>query len=977
MDLVAKEIAPAKRYTMHTPSRLLLLLTALTALTINRAMADERYTIGMSTSDDRSTAPIYAQRVKVESLVVGGLASTRFDIVFYNPNDRVLEGTFTLPLAPGWQLGKFELDINGRLRAAVPVPKSTGRKAFNAVKRRGVDPALVEQRAENLFTARVYPFAVRGTRRVVITLDHTLQPEKGGEMFEMPYTFEKSLEHLSVELRVVERPVADASMEGLEGVTFIPGRNESVWRYEKRNAALRERVKVHLPKPPRQSLIVAKDSAGAVYAAFLRAAASPKPAPKPTSISVVWDASGSAGKGNINAAKELLQQHLAWVKNCAVELLIFNIEASKPIRFSVKKSQCDALMRAIDSIQYDGGTDLNCVPWEKLKGDEVILFSDGLQSSPQKAELPRAKGKLHTINIGTTPNARWLQHAALAHGGQFVDLASHTADAAHAILTAAPLTVLWWRPDDGPKYHAPTLLGSQGAWLFGTANKPPQSVTIALRPGAGKTTETSLRPDSNSATWHDADIAALLRRNYAQQEVARLQREGKEGMAETFARQHGVATEKTSLLVLEEVDDYVRYAIAPPAELKEQYHAMVQQNRLNQASLAKDRIEDLARRSDEQSRWWRGEIVPPAQDFAEMTQHPGMLRGHATHAQRPNLFMTQSRSMAPAAEGAKGEVAMNLAAPANTAAQTAAPLHGSVIIAAWDSESPYLRVLEYANKNEQKATYYKLKKEYGAVPSFYLDAGAFFASQGDAAFAYQVLSNLLEIEVGSTELHRALAQALERLGRLQDAEALYRKITEDAAFEPQSFRDLALVCEAQGKLQEAINLLYKVATGDWEPRFAGVDLICMNELNGLLMRHGTRGLDLSAIDKRLIKQEPVDVRIVLTWSNDDTDVDLHVTLPDGEECYYGHRITKTNGKLSNDITQGYGPEEFMHRKGAKGEYLIRARLFADHTQSSVVPKYVRAVCYLHYGSPDEERHELAFRIATPRETVEVGSIQFE
>lgn len=977
MVLEAKETHLARRCSLHSAKQLLLLLTALTTLTTPKAMADGQYTIGMLTSGDRSTAPIYAQQVEVKSLVVGGLASTRFEIVFYNPNDRVLEGTFTLPLAPGWQLGKFELDINGQLRAAVPVPKSTGRKAFNAVKRRGVDPALVEQRAENLFTARVYPFAAQGTRRVVITLDHTLQPGDGGEIFEMPYTFDKSLASLSVELRVVERPVANAPVEGLEGAIFIPGRNESVWRYEKRNAGLRERVKVHLSKPPLQSLVVAKDSAGAVYATFLRPSASPKPAPKPTSISVVWDASGSAGKGNISAAKELLRRHIAWTGARDVELLTFNVASTSPRQFRIKNGNCDALLDAIDTINYDGATSLNCVAWEKLKGEEVLLFSDGLQSFPKKALPPKARGTLHTINIGSTGNAQWLRQAALAHGGQYVDLASLSVEESLAHLAAMPQTIQWWQPHGGARYHFPSPVGPRGAWFFGTANNAPRSVTLALREGSGKVSEITAALADNAAVWQDADVAGLLRRSYAQREIARLRSVGKDSEAEAFARQQGIATEKTSLIVLEEVDDYVRYAIEPPAELQAQYHALVAQNAQKQKATAKERLEDLVRRSDEQSRWWRGEKIAGRADASETFPHPGMLRGRGPQAQRRNAFIAFAPNDARDERVLQAEAALNVYADASPCEWQEEPRQGSVSIAAWDSESPYLKVLEYAKKEEQKATYYKLKKEYGAVPSFYLDAGGFFESQGDAAFAYQVLSNLLEIEVGSTELHRALAQALERLGRLQDAETIYRKVAEDAAYEPQSFRDLALVCEAQGKLQEAIDLLYAAATGEWESRFSGVDLICMNELNGLLMRHGTQGLDLSAVDKRLIKHEPVDVRVVLTWSNDDTDVDLHVTLPDGEECYYGHRLTRANGKLSNDITQGYGPEEFMHRRGARGEYRIRARLFADHTQSSVVPQYVRAVCYLRYGLPDEERRELLFRITAPRETVEVGSIQFE
>lgn len=975
---------------MRYNGKFIILLPLLGTLIANVAMAEQGYTIGMTTRGDKTTEPIVAQRVTVESLVVGGLATTRFDIDFYNPNDRTLEGTFTLPLAPGWRLGQFELDINGKLRAAVPVPKSTGRKAFNAVKRRGIDPALIEQTAENLFTARVYPFTAKGHRRVVITLDHALLHGADGDAFEMPYTFENALKELSIKIRVVERPVDNARVEGLDGATFIAGRNESVWRYEKADARLTETVKIHLPRPVQQPLIAATDGEGMVYATFVTPAAGKKLAAKPAELCVVWDASGSAGKGDIATAKKLLTEYLAWLGNCRVTLITFNIAASQPQRFDIKNGNGDALLKAIDAIAYDGATDMNSVAWDKLPGDEVLLFCDGVQTAPHAAAQPQVKGKLHTINFGTTRNARWLQQAALTHGGQFVDLTQLSTAAAAALLHSETHRVLWWQPNGGERYACPTLLHGQGEWIFGTAKKGLQRVTIAQQVGKEKVQESTVALDQGQNVWHDADIAALLRRSYVQQEMARLRSLGRDVEAEALAQRHGVATEKTSLIVLEDVEDYAQYAIEPPAELREEYEAIITRLKRNEDSVAKERLESLVERSNEQSKWWRGEVEPPQKKKLEATRRPGMIRRllGATSARR---VASEPTSEAAALEGMAGALYGYRQVDALEATDESAvmdeivvkgvsgsaPTRGSVAITAWDSDSPYLKVLEYADKSKQKETYYRLKREYGEVPSFYLDAGGFFERQGDKAFAFQVLSNLLEMELGSTELHRALGQALERIGRLSEAEELYRKITEDAAYEPQSFRDLALVCEAQGKLQEAVDLLYRVSTGDWEQRFNGVDLICLNELNGLLMRHGTQGLNLSAIDKRLIKQEPVDVRIVLSWSNDDTDVDLHVTLPDGEECYYGNRMTQALGKLSNDITQGYGPEEFMHRKGTKGEYLICARLFADHTQSSIVPKYVRAVCYLHYGTAEEERHELLFRIDGKGETVKIGSVRFK
>ena len=57
----------------------------------------------------------------------------------------------------------------------------------------------------------------------------------------------------------------------------------------------------------------------------------------------------------------------------------------------------------------------------------------------------------------------------------------------------------------------------------------------------------------------------------------------------------------------------------------------------------------------------------------------------------------------------------------------------------------------------------------------------------------------------------------------------------------------------------------------------------------------------------------------------DTDVDVHVREPSGEEAYYGHRRTRLGGLVSRDFTRGYGPEEYMLRRALPGAYAVAAK----------------------------------------------------
>ena len=61
------------------------------------------------------------------------------------------------------------------------------------------------------------------------------------------------------------------------------------------------------------------------------------------------------------------------------------------------------------------------------------------------------------------------------------------------------------------------------------------------------------------------------------------------------------------------------------------------------------------------------------------------------------------------------------------------------------------------------------------------------------------------------------------------------------------------------------------------------------------------------LDKNDLLYDQADIVLIINWNTNNTDVDLHVIDPTGEECYYRNRETKIGGKLTIDVTEGYGP----------------------------------------------------------------------
>ena len=96
--------------------------------------------------------------------------------------------------------------------------------------------------------------------------------------------------------------------------------------------------------------------------------------------------------------------------------------------------------------------------------------------------------------------------------------------------------------------------------------------------------------------------------------------------------------------------------------------------------------------------------------------------------------------------------------------------------------------------------------------------------------------------------------------------------------------------------------------------------------NRLIPRAKAAGVSTIPLDPRLIALPDVDVRIVMTWSADNTDIDLWVAEPSGEKAFYQHNRMTIGGLVSRDLTQGYRPEEYLVRRAAHGMYTIEAKL---------------------------------------------------
>jgi len=122
----------------------------------------------------------------------------------------------------------------------------------------------------------------------------------------------------------------------------------------------------------------------------------------------------------------------------------------------------------------------------------------------------------------------------------------------------------------------------------------------------------------------------------------------------------------------------------------------------------------------------------------------------------------------------------------------------------------------------------------------------------------------------------------------------------------------------------------------------------------------------------------VDVRVVIDWNHNDTDIDLWVFEPNGEKCFFSNRRTKIGGLMSNDMTEGFGPEQYVLKKAKKGVYKIDVNYYSSSQQKISGPTFLKVTTFLHYGRKNELKKTRLIWLSNLKEkNIEIGELTFE
>ena len=928
---------------------------------------------------------IQLARVQVDAEVVGLAARTRIEMEFRNPNDRALEGELQFPLRPGQAVTGFALDIDGALRPAVPVEKAKGRQVFEEVTRTRVDPALLEAAGGNNYKLRVYPLPAGGTRRVVLEISETLmRSDRAGRRvldYQLPLQFGQSVQRLDAAVRFPGAdPAAVKAILGSERVAVQRGADGVAVVTLTRIGYTSGRIlQVTVPAAASQSFVSTQTYRDATYFyAELPVALKSQPRPAPANLAIVWDASGSGAARDHARELAVLDGYFSAVESVAVQLLLVRDVAEPVQRFQVTRGDWRSLREQLEKVVYDGATNMGAMAVPD-GATQALLFTDGLGNFGGLA-MPASGVPLHALSSSISADAVLLRHAAEASGGTLVDLLRVSApDAVRELRTTRTRLA-------GLRANGATDLVSAGAYpengrlvIAGRLTGPAAHVELEVEAPDG--TRANHRFIVAGASVPEAAKIPLAAYRWATLKLAALEadRERNRSAIRRLGTRFGLLTAETSLIVLDAVADYARYEIEPPESLRPAYERLIAQKRERNLNERATHLDRIAARFVSKQAWWDRAFPkdePPQPKPRPGTPAWGPGAGIATPSAPAPMAMAPRPVPAPAAMPAPSVSARMAAPPTPTAVAAAGPVSASIQLKKWLPDAPYARRLREARVEDMYAVYLDERPSYLSSTAFFLDAADILLERGQTALGLRVLSNLAEMNLENRQILRILAYRLKQAGQVKLALPVLQKVLVLSPDEPQSLRDLGLALAEDGQSQAAVNQLWEVVARPWNNRFPDIELIALGELNAInagVAAAGQPGLDTSAMDTRLLRNLPLDVRAVLSWDADNTDIDLWVIDPNGERAYYGRQLTYQGGRMSNDFTGGYGPEEFVLRDAKPGIYTVKAE-FYGHNQQIVAPATTLMLrLSTGFGTPAQKDENIILRLAGKKEEVTVGT----
>jgi hypothetical protein len=554
-----------------------------------------------------------AEKVRMNKLivnvkVVGNIAYTTAEMHFFNSGTRQMEAELIFPLPENVSVSRYAIDINGKMREAVPVNKNKGNQVFEAIEHRRVDPGLLEKVDGNNFRTRIYPLMPNGERTVIIGYEEELSTfDKENLVYQLVSRYPKKLDNFEMNVSVLGTAASPTVAENSgDEIAFSKWNQSFQTSIKKENYQPSEKLVFKIPIQQNAPSVIMQNVGGQYYFYGNTFIEGNKMAKKnPASIGLIWDNSLSSKTRDLKKEVALLEAYFQKIKNTKVTLYFLNYGFEKQNEYVITNGNWAALKAVLENTKYDGGTRFSQINF--TNNDEYLFFSDGLSSLSDNV-LPKTKKPLYTITSSVSADFSFLNYSSMETGGNFINLNQVNQESALDKLVNTNLKFLGIKEN----YTVSDLFPIEGTSVSGSFSfsgislNPKNEITLLFGYNNEAVLERKITLDAAVQNTNDVNVEKL----WAQKKIANLdfQYAKNADEIELLGKKYGIITKNTSLIVLEDIRDYISYDIIPPAELRAEFDRIKKQENANNLAQQKNNWESIESYFEGLNNWWKKDI---------------------------------------------------------------------------------------------------------------------------------------------------------------------------------------------------------------------------------------------------------------------------------------------------------------------------------------------------------------------------------
>lgn len=552
----------------------------------------------------KDSAQVKMSELIVNVKVVGNIAYTTAEMHFTNTNSTPMEAELLFPLPEGVSVSSYAIDINGKMRDAVPVNKSMGKQVFEAVIHRRVDPGLLEKVEGNNFRTRIYPILPNKERIVTIGYEEELSSfDKNNLAYQLVSSYSRELEKFELNIIVIGAisipTINDIAIDKSSEASWNQSYQTSI---KKQNYKPSEKFTIKIPIQHEISSVVVQSVNDQHYFYANMVTESNKILKKnPNSIGLIWDVSLSCKNRDLKKELNLLNDYFKKLQNTKVTLYWLGYHFEKDEVYIIADGNWSVLKAKLENAIYDGGTRFSKI---KLEGnDEYLFFTDGL-STLSDNQLDKINKPLYSITSLATADYAFLNYNAMKMKGSFINLNVLNVDKALDKLMYQSLKFLGVK-DNYLVTELYPMIGSPVSGSFsvsGISLKAQNEIILLFGYNEIAILEKKIIIDAKNHSSNNLNIEKL----WAQKKIANLEIQYKANAVEieVLGKKYGIITQNTSLIVLEDINDYIQYDIVPPTELRAEYDRIIKEQRENRLAEQKNNWNNVASYHSQLSTWW-------------------------------------------------------------------------------------------------------------------------------------------------------------------------------------------------------------------------------------------------------------------------------------------------------------------------------------------------------------------------------------